>query len=206
MGIFMEYAAESEDDAVPPPRRNPAGSVVAGDLRALRKARGLTLSELALRLGRSVGWLSQVERGLSVPSIADLRSFADLFEVPLGLFFGHEAADETERGFVVRAGRRRALGTSDSGLVEELLSPDLGGSFEILRSVFAPGAERKAVSRRATEEAGYLVSGIFEIEIDGRWHRLRPGDSFRFSAMPFRWKNPGAEPAVVIWVISPPVY
>jgi len=35
---------------------------IGADLRALRKGRGLTLTELALRLGRSVGWLSQVER------------------------------------------------------------------------------------------------------------------------------------------------
>jgi transcriptional regulator with XRE-family HTH domain len=180
--------------------------LLAGDIRALRKARGITLAEAARKLSRSVGWLSQVERGLSMPSIADLRAFADLFDVPLSLFFGHDIADESERGVIVRAGRRRALGTSETGLVEELLSPDLGGSFEILRSVFAPGASRSTPSRRTTEEAGYLVSGTFEIEIDGNWHQLRPGDSFRFKAKPFCWRNPGSEPAVVIWVISPPVY
>ncbi|HET9538276.1 MAG TPA: helix-turn-helix transcriptional regulator, partial [Mesorhizobium sp.] len=59
-----------------------ATRLLARDLRALRKARGLTLTELALTLGRSVGWLSQVERGLSIPSIADLRAFADVFAVP----------------------------------------------------------------------------------------------------------------------------
>lgn len=181
-------------------------SVLAADLRALRKARGLTLSEIALKLGRSVGWASQVERGLSTPSIDDLKALAELFGVPLSLFFAHDAPDEAERGVVVRAGHRRSLGTSESGLVEELLSPDLGGSFEVLRSIFAPGAERKKRTTRPTEEAGYLVSGVFEVEIDGIWHRLEPGDSFRFAAKPFRWKNPSAEPAVVIWVISPPVY
>lgn len=183
-----------------------AGAVVARDIRALRKARGLTLSSLARGLGRSVGWLSQVERGLSLPSMSDLKAFADTFGVPVSLFFGHEAACEAERGVVVRAGRRRALGTSDSGLVEELLSPDLGGSFEILRSVFAPGAALASPSLRQTEEAGYVASGRFDIEIGGVWHALAPGDSFRFKAQPFRWKNPGSEPAVVIWVVSPPVY
>ena len=180
--------------------------LLAGDIRALRKARGLTLSEIALRLGRSVGWVSQVERGLSTPSLSDLRAFAELFGVPLSLFFSHEAPVEKERGVVVRAGSRRSLGTSESGLVEELLSPDLGGSFEMLRSVFAPGAELKTEARRPTEEAGYVASGIFEIEIGGVWHRLGEGDSFRFEGKPFRWRNPGAEPAVVIWVVSPPVY
>ncbi|WP_206520444.1 MULTISPECIES: helix-turn-helix domain-containing protein [unclassified Mesorhizobium] len=180
--------------------------LLAGDIRALRKARGLTLAEIALKLDRSVGWVSQVERGLSVPSLGDLRAFAELFGVPLSLFFSHDVPAEEERGVVVRAGSRRSLGTSESGLVEELLSPDLGGSFEMLRSVFAPGAELKTEARRPTEEAGYVASGTFELEIGGVWHRLSEGDSFRFEGKPFRWRNPGADPAVVIWVVSPPVY
>ena len=180
--------------------------LLARDLRALRKARGFTLAELALQLGRSVGWMSQVERGLSTPSIADLRAFADAFMVPVSLFFAHETPNDHERGVIVRAGRRRSLGTSGSGLVEELLSPDLGGSFEVLRSVFAPGAELGATAHRPTEEAGYLVAGVFDIEIGGVWHNLSAGDSFRFEKKPFRWRNPGTEPAVVIWVVSPPVY
>jgi transcriptional regulator with XRE-family HTH domain len=180
--------------------------LLAGDIRALRKARGLTLAEIALKLGRSVGWVSQVERGLSVPSLGVLRAFGSLFDVPISLFFSHDVPVEQERGVIVRAGSRRSLGTSESGLVEELLSPDLGGSFEMLRSVFAPGAELKTETRRPTEEAGYVASGTFEIEIDGVWHRLGEGDSFRFEGKPFRWRNPGAEPAVVIWVVSPPVY
>ncbi len=180
--------------------------LLARDIRALRKARGLTLAAIALKLGRSVGWVSQVERGLSVPALADLRALADLFAVPLSLFFAHEAADDAERGLIVRAGRRRTLGTSESGLVEELLSPDLGGSFELLRSEFAPGAALSTPTARPTEEAGYVVSGRFDLEIDGDWHELGPGDSFRFAGQPFRWRNPGQEPAVVIWAVSPPVY
>lgn len=188
------------------PSESSANALLARDLRALRKTRGLTLSDVALALGRSVGWLSQVERGLSIPSITDLRAFAELFGVSVSLFFGHDVLDEAERGVVVRGGRRRSLGTSDSGLVEELLSPDLGGSFEMLRSEFAPGAELEIAANRPTEEAGFVVSGRFDIEIDGHWHQLAAGDSFRFDSKPLRWKNPGEEPAVVIWVISPPVY
>lgn len=183
-----------------------SGDLLAADLRALRKSRGLTLAEIALKLGRSVGWVSQVERGLSTPSIGDLRAFAELFGVPISLFFAHEAPLEAERGVVVRSGRRRTLGTSDSGLVEELLSPDLGGSFEMLRSIFAPGAGMANPVTRPTEEAGYVVSGRFDIEIDGTWHSLGEGDSFRFDHKPFRWRNPGSVPSVVIWVVAPPVY
>jgi transcriptional regulator with XRE-family HTH domain len=185
----------------------PAGDrLLAGDIRALRKARGLKLAEVALKLGRSIGWVSQVERGLSQPSLADLRAFAELFTVPLSLFFSHDVPVESERGVIVRDGHRRALGTSDTGLVEELLSPDLGGSFEMLRSEFASGAALAVEAQRDTEDAGYMVSGRLDIEIGGVWHSLGPGDSFRFSGKTYRWRNPGDVPAVVIWVVSPPVY
>jgi transcriptional regulator with XRE-family HTH domain len=179
---------------------------VGADLRALRKGRGLTLTELAVRLGRSVGWLSQVERGMSEPSISDLRNLAGIFDVSVSFFFANEDAPADERGLVVRADARRSLGDPANGLTEELLSPDLGGEFEMLRSVFAPGAELPEFQTRDTEEAGYLVSGSLDLWIGARLFRLRPGDSFRFSREPYRWRNPGIEEAVVIWTITPPVY
>jgi transcriptional regulator with XRE-family HTH domain len=181
-------------------------SRVGHDLRALRKARGLTLSELALKVGRSVGWLSQIERGLTEPAIDDLRRLADALDQPMSLFFGAAEAPEEERGYIVRADNWRSLGTAEAGLQEQLLSPDLGGSFEIVRSVFAPGAELVGRAERPTEEAGYIVSGRLELWIGERRFLLGPGDSFRFAREPFRWRNPGDEPCIAIWVIAPPVY
>jgi len=181
-------------------------SGVGADLRALRKARGLTLTELAVKVGRSVGWLSQVERNLAEPTISDLRRLADALEQPLSLFFGPNPAPEEERGYVVRWNSRRALGSAEQGLVEQLLSPDLSGSFEIVRSVFDPGAELKEFNNRATEEAGYLIAGELEMWIGDRHFHLKPGDSFRFKGERHRWRNPGTEPAIAIWVIAPPVY
>ena len=179
---------------------------IGADLRALRKGRGLTLTELAVRLGRSVGWLSQVERGMSEPSISDLRNLAKVFEVSVSFFFANDDAPLDERGYVVRADARRSLGDPAVGLTEEMLSPDLGGEFEMLRSVFAPGAELTDFQTRDTEEAGYLVSGALDLWVGERLFRLQPGDSFRFSREPYRWRNPGLVEAVVIWTITPPVY
>lgn len=184
----------------------PATGLLAQDIRALRRSRNLTLTELSAMLGRSVGWLSQVERGISDPSINDLRSLCRVLNVPISLLFAHEVANEAERGIVVRAGKRRGLGSKEGKLKEELLSPDLGGEFEMVRSVFAPGAELESPQFRDTEEAAYVISGIFEIEIDGVCHELGPGDSFRFNRKPHRWRNPGTEDAVLIWIIAPPVY
>lgn len=179
---------------------------IGSDLRALRKARGLTLSALAETVGRSVGWLSEVERDLTEPSLADLQRLADTLEQPLSLFFAAGAGPAEEEGYVVRDRARRRLGSAGQGLTEELLSPDLSGSFEIIRTIFAPGAELAQAKCRATEDAGYLVSGLLDLWIGERQFRLEPGDSFRFHGEPYRWRNPGEEPAVCVWVIAPPVY
>ncbi|MEM1073793.1 MAG: XRE family transcriptional regulator [Pseudomonadota bacterium] len=179
---------------------------LGADLRALRKARGHTLADLAERLGRSVGWLSQVERGKSDPSIHDLRLIADALDVSVSMLFRHAAAPACEAGYVVRKSARRPIGSSIEGLVEELLSPDLTDDFEMVHSTFAPSSAIKTHVARPTQEVGYLVSGRLDIEINDTLHTILPGDSFRIRGEPFRWSNPYSDPAVAIWVIAPPVY
>jgi transcriptional regulator with XRE-family HTH domain len=132
--------------------------LLAGDIRRLRKARGLTLAGLATQLGRSVGWLSQVERGISLPTLADLRMMANHFKVPVSFFFSPAPPDEKESAVIVRAGQRRRLAAGQMGVVEELLSPDLGGLFEMIRCEFAGGTSLPQPRKRAHEEAGYWRS------------------------------------------------
>lgn len=179
---------------------------LGADLRALRKARGLTLTALAETLGRSVGWLSQVERDKSDPSITDLRHIAAALDVSVSMLFRHAAAPAEEAGFVVRADARRPIGSSIAGLVEELLSPDLTDDFEMVHSTFQPFSKIKDLVSRPTQEVGYLISGKLDIEIAGTTHTIHPGDSFRIRGEAFRWSNPYEDPAVAIWVIAPPVY
>ncbi|MEQ9261165.1 MAG: XRE family transcriptional regulator [Roseovarius sp.] len=179
---------------------------LGADLRALRKARGRTLSDLAEALGRSVGWLSQVERDLSAPSISDLRQIAEALGVPMSLLFGHANAPAEEQGYVVRAGARRPMGSGEEGLIEELLSPDLTDDFEVIHSTFRPRSKMQTPAKRPTQEVGYIVSGRLDLTLGGRQFTVGPGDSFRFRGEEYRWANPYDEPVVAIWVIAPPVY
>lgn len=179
---------------------------LGADLRALRKARGLTLSDLSDRLGRSVGWLSQVERDMSAPSVTDLRHLAAVFDVPVSLLFGQAPAPVGEAGHVVRAGARRPIGSGEAGLIEELLSPDLTDDFEVVHSTFQPRSRIGEVVTRPTQEVGYLVSGKLDLRIGEAEFTICPGDSFRIRGESFEWINPYDEPAVAIWVIAPPVY
>ena len=179
---------------------------IGADLRALRKSRGLTLTDLATRLDRSVGWLSQVERDLSEPSVNDLRQIAAELGVPISLLFAHAPAPADEAGFVVRNGARRPIGTRAAGLIEELLSPDLTDDFEVVHCTFEPRSQIEQTVSRPTQELGYLLSGRLDMQIGSRKFTIHPGDSFRIRGEPHGWANPYDEPAVAIWVIAPPVY
>lgn len=176
------------------------------DLRRLRRLKGMTLKDLAAATGRSAGFLSQMERGLSDISLRDLQRVTSVLGVPLSWFFINDPGPPGERRHIVRAGARRRVGSREGGLVEELLSPDLGGIFEIFRSDFEPGAEMMEGQRRMTEEAGYIVSGALDLWLDEELFRLATGDSFRFRGETYRWRNPGDETTIVIWVVAPPVY
>lgn len=176
------------------------------DIRALRKSRGMTLQDMAAALDRSVGWLSQVERGQTSPSIPDLGRIADLFGLTISFFFRSAARDAAERGLVQRAPDRIALGDLTQGLAEELLSPSLTGGFEMIRSSFAPGAQGQGQQSENREDGGILISGQLRLTIGDMTTTLNPGDSFQFKGQSYGWSNPGDIPAVVIWVISPPIY
>ena len=117
-----------------------------------------------------------------------------------------DAIPVKERGRVVHAASRRRLGTVTDGLVEELLSPDIGGAFETFLSKFAPGAALKTFNERDTEEEGYVVKGSLDLWIGKEHFRLNAGDSFRIVREPFRWENRSDAETVVVWIISPPVY
>lgn len=178
---------------------------LGADLRALRKARGITLQAAADALGRSVGWLSQVERDISEPAIDDLRDLARLLDVSVSSLFRVQTAPG-EDGHIVRSHARRPIGSREAGLVEALLSPDLTDDFEVVHSTFEPGAAKAEAVARPTQEVGFIVSGQIRIWIDGTWFALGPGDSFRIRNEPYRWENPHDQPCVAIWVIAPPVY
>ncbi len=183
----------------------PDTRTLGADLRALRKTRGLTLTALAEALGKSVGWLSQVERDISEPSVADLRAMAKVFDVSVSSLF-RTAAAPGEEGLIVRANARRPIGSRVAGSTEQLLSPDLTDDFEMIHSVFEPHAALTEAVSRPTQEVGYVVSGQLDLWIENTLFHLGVGDSFRIRGHAYRWANPHDDPCLVIWVIAPPVY
>jgi transcriptional regulator with XRE-family HTH domain len=199
--LTLAARSKASDTAEAAPTR------VGAEIRGLRHARNLTLSQLAEASGLSVGYLSMVEREQAMPSIKSLLSIAHALGVTIGWFFEADTVRPHERGLVVRRSRRRRIDFS-AGIIDELLSPSLKGSLELVLCRLMPGASSgEEPYSHAGEEAGVVVRGRLELWVDGQSVVLETGDSFGFeSTRPHRYRNPGSDETEIVWAITPPSY
>lgn len=173
----------------------------------MRRAKGMSLQSLSKACGKSIGFLSQVERGLSAPTISDLHAIASVLGVQIGWFFPQgETVDPVERSVIVRKTQRRQL-TFASGIADFLLSPNLSGPLELLWSVMEPNADSGSAYHHSGDEAGVVIRGELELWVGDQYYRLGEGDSFSFpSGTPHRYRNPGDVDTELVWVVTPPSY
>ncbi len=190
---------------------SPASALLAlgMQIRDLRKSRGMTLVDLAGRIRRSVGWLSQIERGMSEVSISAMHEIAQALDVTVSWFFQNgDQANAEEARLIVRKASRRKFDFHGTGVHEEILSPTLSGQILLIESTFAPGTGTGDRDRaRRSEEAGLVLKGVLELHLDGEKYTLRAGDSFGLPREgTHRCFNPTTESAVVLWVTTPAGY
>jgi transcriptional regulator with XRE-family HTH domain len=184
------------------------------EIRQLRKVRGMTLEQMSESTGKSVGFLSQVERNITKPSVAALQKISESLDIHIGWFF---PADETgqsqdEKKYVVRKSNRRRLAysalsnTDYLGLHDHLLSTNLNGDLAMGISRYEPGASTGDDSyQHKGEEAGLVLSGLLELIIDDKIYLLEEGDSFSFNSnLNHRFSNVSkTEDTIVVWANSP---
>jgi transcriptional regulator with XRE-family HTH domain len=182
------------------------------EVRGLRTGHSMTLEELAEKSNLSVGFLSQVERGMKRPSLKALQAISVALGVEVGWFLqGHPSDDELERAHVVRRAFRRRIsytrlsGTEYLGEEEFLLSPALDGDLVMTVTNFAPGGNSgDDPFTHEGEEVGYVLAGKLTLEVDGTKMELEAGDSFALKgSTPHRYCNDGSEELQVLIVNTP---
>lgn len=182
------------------------------EIRQLRRANNLTLTELGDTIGKSAAFLSLIENNKTKPSIAALQEISEALGVHVGWFFQSDPeVDGEERKVVVRAANRRRI--SYSGMAEtdylghydHLLSANLDGDLVLGMSRYEPGGSTgdDHYSHQG-EEAGIIFQGTIELTVSGETYALEEGDSFSFpSTEPHRYYNPGDTDAVIVWANTP---
>jgi len=177
---------------------------VGQKLRQLRKARGRSLKQLSDEAGISIGFVSQIERGLSSPSVRTLVRLADVLGVSMGeLFSGIDHKLDGEARIVARSFEHQTLDMPSTNLVKRWLTPfskvprlDI---YEIDLAVHGTSGEHSYAHEG--EEAGLVLEGGLELVVDRQRYVLGAGDSFRFSShRPHRFANAGNRPCKVLWV------
>lgn len=174
------------------------GPLPGAAIRRLRRARGLTLVELASAAGLSHPFLSQVERGRATPSMRSLASIAHaLGTSQIELLTAPDAADASPVS-VIPAGHA-ARGIYGDGRASLLVTrSDARFSPIVVRGTQQDYGERFAHDEH---EFLHLIAGHMEIELDGDCQLLVPGDSVYYGArVPHRWRavDPEGYHAIVV--------
>ncbi|MBZ8133752.1 helix-turn-helix domain-containing protein [Afifella sp. IM 167] len=178
-------------------------------VREARQARGLSLKQVADGASISVGLLSQIERGISSPSVRALRSICGVLEVPVLALFGElEASAEKEAKRIVRAGQRRQVDFGAKGMVKAFLNPSDEGALQVMEIVLqANGGSGEEAYSHEGEECGVVLEGRLELFVDGSVYRLGEGDAFTFeSRLPHKFRNLADGTTRVLWITTPPVW
>ncbi len=178
---------------------------VGGRIRDLRRLRQLSLETVAAKTALSIGFLSQIERGLSSPSLRVLATLADVLGVGIAALFGASPqGDGASDSEVTRGPQRPELKLWRSGISKQLLSA-AGGDNKLnlfLVHLEPGGSSGDELYTHDGEEAGLVLEGEMMLTVDTETWSLKQGDSFRFaSRRPHRFSNPaGDAKAVVLWV------
>jgi transcriptional regulator with XRE-family HTH domain len=195
--------------------RGSQASKVGSRLREARSRRGISLRELARRVGVSPSLVSQIELDRVNPSVSTLYALVTELGMTMSEMFSDAAAQEpaplvvreraaASEGIVTDPDTRRVINLA-SGVRWERLTPHSDSNIEFLYVVYPVGAEscpEDALVTHGGREYGYVTSGTLGVGVGFDQHELGPGSSIAFdSSSPHRLWTIGSEPVHAVWVV-----
>ena len=177
---------------------------IGNKIKQYRLKLGLTQEELAARTELSKGFISQLERDLTSPSIATLADILEALGTDLSEFFtdaGPEKAvftlddmfekDEEEAGYSIRW----------------LVPNAQKNALEPILLTLSPSGFTYEDDPHEGEEFGYVLSGSITLYLGEKKYRIRRGESFYFKPSSVHYiKNGSKHEARLLWVSTPPSF
>ncbi|SCP95182.1 helix-turn-helix domain-containing protein [Anaerobium acetethylicum] len=171
-------------------------------LKELRIMKGLTQEELADRAELSKGFISQLERDLTSPSIATLMDILQCLGTDLKDFFN----DSPDEQVVFKSTDYFEKIDSDfKNRIEWIIPNAQKNTMEPIRITLEPDGSTYPDNPHEGEEFGYVLQGSITLYLGKKIFKVRKGESFYFTPNKEHYiKASSKSGASLIWVSSPP--
>lgn len=163
---------------------------IGDKIKDLRLSKKMTLKELSEMTELSIGFLSQVERGLTALAITSLEKIARALDVDLSYFF---PLKKRSNDVIMRSFEREVARVDSAHFIHYHLSNDLENRDILPRVIeILPKSEDELLSpyQHEGEEFIYVLEGIFTLYLNNERYELYPGDCAHFeSSTVHNWAN-----------------
>lgn len=175
---------------------------IGSKIKRLRKENELTQEELANRSELTKGYISQIERNLSSPSIATLVDILEALGTTLAVFFNEK---QTEK---IVFTKKDWFEKKDNGQTIEWIIPNAQkNQMEAIIITLAPDARSNLDTPHPGEEFGYILEGKVNIIIGNKNYIAQKGDAFYFTANNNHFiQNVSKKTSKILWVANPPTF
>ncbi|MDK2986561.1 MAG: hypothetical protein PWQ96_2205 [Clostridia bacterium] len=169
-------------------------------IKKIRKQRGLTLQQLADMTDFSIGFLSNIERDITSPTVSSLQKICEVLNVNMVELI----QPSEDKKIVVRKHQRRELYKSSESKVKYELVTEGNRKIQGVCITMEPGANYGDESRgHSKDELGIVLQGTLEIVLDDKTYILNEGDSIYIEANhPHRYRNIGKDQCICFFVLS----
>jgi transcriptional regulator with XRE-family HTH domain len=188
-----------------PADEDAAAAVLAQRLRAQRMRKSMSGRELAAAVNVTPGFISQLERGLSTPSVATLLRICGVLGVQIGDLF----TEPRPVNRVVRRNQRPVYTVPKTGFEEARISADPRGNVEVVWSRMSPGGGtgEELLCHGSETECVYILKGKLNVVVGEEEYVLKQGDCLTFPGnMPHGPFNRSRNDVELLWVTVPAVY
>ena len=175
---------------------------IGNKLKELRVLKGLTQEELADRSELSKGFISQLERNLTSPSITTLMDILQCLGTSIGEFF-NEAPDEQ-----IVFGKQDYFVKEDTEYKNEIkwIIPNAQkNTIEPIYLTLQAGGSTCPDTPHEGEEFSYVLQGAVSIHLGNKTYKAKKGESFYYTADKTHFLS-SKNGATLIWVSSPPSF
>ena len=175
---------------------------IGNKLKELRVLKGLTQEELADRSELSKGFISQLERNLTSPSITTLMDILQCLGTSIGEFF-NEAPDEQivfgKQDYFVK------VDTEYKNEIKWIIPNAQKNTMEPILLTLKAGGSTYPDTPHEGEEFGYILKGSVSIHLGKKTYHAKKGESFYYTADKKHYLS-SKNGAMLIWVSSPPSF